>query len=49
MKILNKNKFPIELYNNSGAAVIIPPNVEVKIDPSFAKKPLPKNVVIKED
>lgn len=49
MKILNKNKFPVELYNNSGAAVIIPPNVEVRVDSSFTEKPLPKNVVAKED
>ena len=49
MKILNKNKFPVELYNSSGASVIVPPNVAVKVDNSFATKPLPKKVIIKED
>lgn len=47
MKLLNKNKFPVELYNESGAAIILPPNVVVKVDPSFCVN-LPKGVVIKK-
>ena len=47
MKLLNKNRVPVELYNSAGAAIIIPPNTTVQVDASFAQN-LPKGVIIKK-
>lgn len=45
VKVLNKNRRPIDLYNAAGAAVTVPPGVVVPVDASFTIN-LPKNVII---
>lgn len=47
MKLYNKNRVPVELYNAAGAAIIIPPRTTVSVDASFAQN-LPKGVIIKK-
>jgi hypothetical protein len=47
MKLYNKNRVPVELYNAAGAAIIIPPRTTVTVDASFAQN-LPKGVIIKK-
>lgn len=47
MKLYNKNRAPVELYNAAGAAIIIPPRTTVSVDASFAQN-LPKGVIIKK-